>query len=95
MNRRLRYLILFCCTILLILFLGQIQGYTTAQESTEKSNQVNAAPYNPKGNILASGTEDGQIALARCRSGKVCKTLKNKTGAAIAGLAYTPGRQTG
>ncbi|QSJ20471.1 DUF4082 domain-containing protein [Nostoc sp. UHCC 0702] len=89
MNRRFKYLILFCCTILLILFLGKIEGYTTAQVSSEKSNKVNAIAYNPKGNILASGTEDGQIALVNVSTGKLLQTLKNGSGAAIAGLAYT------
>ncbi|BAZ49412.1 Ig domain protein group 1 domain protein [Nostoc sp. NIES-4103] len=89
MNRRLRYLIIFCCTILLILFLGQIEGYTTAQDSSQKSNQVNAIAFNPKGNILASGTDDGQIALVNVSTGKLLQTLKNDSGAAIAALVYT------
>ncbi|WP_225896428.1 DUF4082 domain-containing protein [Amazonocrinis nigriterrae] len=69
--------------------MGQIEGYTTAQDSSQKSNQVNAIAFNPKGNILASGTDDGQIGLVNVSTGKLVQTLKNDSGAAIAALAYT------
>ncbi|MBH8555795.1 DUF4082 domain-containing protein [Nostocaceae cyanobacterium CENA357] len=89
MNRSFRYLTLFCCTILLILFLGQIEGYTPAQVSSRTSIRVTAAAFSPKGDTLASGTEKGEIALMDVKSGKLIRTLKTETDAAIAGLAYT------
>ncbi|WGV27943.1 DUF4082 domain-containing protein [Halotia branconii] len=89
MSRSFRYLTLFCCTILLILFLGQIEGYTPAQEVSKNSVKVTTATFSPKGETLASGTAKGEIALLDVKSGKVVRTIKSGTGAAIAGLAYT------
>ncbi|MEA5502813.1 DUF4082 domain-containing protein [Halotia wernerae UHCC 0503] len=89
MNRSFKYLTLFCCTILLILFLGQIEGYTPAQVTSKTSSKLTAVTFSPKGDTLASGTEKGQIALLDVKSGKVVRTLKSDTDAAIAGLAYT------
>ncbi|RCJ27108.1 hypothetical protein A6770_02820 [Nostoc minutum NIES-26] len=97
MKRRLRYIILFCCTlftVLLIFFLVQSNEYVTAQDSasksTKNSNAVTAIAYNQNGNTLVTGTEDGRVIAYDAATGKDKLTLSATSAAApVTGIVFS------
>lgn len=94
MKRNVRYLILFCCTALLIIFLGQIDGYTVAQNSSVNNDVVDALAFTPDGKTLAISTEDGQIILTDPETGIVKETLPESTNSPITDIAFSSDGET-
>ncbi|MBH8573810.1 DUF4082 domain-containing protein [Nostocaceae cyanobacterium CENA369] len=97
MKRRLRYIILFCCTlftILLIFFWGQSNESVTAQNSTLKStknsNAVTAIAYSKDGKTLVGGTKDGRVIIYDPATGKEKQTLSATSAAApVTGVVFS------
>jgi WD40 repeat protein len=89
MRKTLKYFVLFCCALLLLVSLSQIDGYAIAQKPVSKKFKgVTAITYSLDGKTLASGTADGEIKLYDAKTGKQKKTLSGKK-TPITGLAYT------
>ncbi|WP_341525543.1 DUF4082 domain-containing protein [Nostoc sp. UHCC 0302] len=90
MIRRFRYLIVFCCTLFLLLFLNQINSYTSAQTiiGSNALKAVNAIAY-ISDNLLANATQDGRIALVDPATGRLIRTISGHSGKPIAGLVFS------
>ncbi|MBD2437408.1 DUF4082 domain-containing protein [Nostoc sp. FACHB-110] len=90
MRRTLKYFVLFCCALLTLVFLSQIDDYAIAQKPlTKKLTGVTAITFSPDGKTLVGGTADGEIKLYDAKTGKPKKTLSGKQKTPITGLAYT------
>ncbi|GAB1540803.1 hypothetical protein NUACC21_34720 [Scytonema sp. NUACC21] len=91
MRRHLKYLSLFCCSLLLVLFFGQINGYTLAQKtSSENAISVTAIAFSQDGANLASGIQDGRILIFDPQTGKEKRTLPGHLNTPVTGVAFNP-----
>lgn len=91
MRRFLKYLSVFCCSLLLVIFFGQITGYTPAQTTSREINIVNALAYSSDGKLLASGFKDGRLGLLDTVTSTLTRTLSSQTTSLpITGVAFKP-----
>jgi WD40 repeat protein len=96
MRRRLKYLSLLCCSLLLVLFFGQINGSTVGQEVSNISEDtaVTSIAFSSDGSTLASGTEKGQVVLIDVATSKEKKKLPGHLGSRVTEVAFQPKDET-
>ncbi|KAF3884583.1 MULTISPECIES: DUF4082 domain-containing protein [Nostocales] len=91
MRQYLRYLSLFCCSLLLVLFFGQVNGYTLAQKvSPEDATSVTAIAFSQDGKNVAAGFRDGRVLVFDPETGKEKKALPGHLNTPVTGVAFNP-----
>ena len=90
MNRILRYLSIFCCTLLLIIFFSQIGSSTLAQVVSNNSKIGTAIAISPDAKTLAVGVKDGRVVLLDAASGKEKLTLTGHEGLPVTKVVFNP-----
>ncbi|MCX7592607.1 MAG: DUF4082 domain-containing protein [Fischerella sp.] len=90
MRRFLKYISLFCCSLLMIFFLGHATTYTTAQEVAQTA-AIEAVDISSDGKSIASATADGQVVVADAATGTPTQTLSAEDeNLPITGVAFNP-----
>ncbi|WP_035139885.1 DUF4082 domain-containing protein [Fischerella sp. PCC 9605] len=91
MRRFLKYISIFCCSLLLVFFLDQIVSYTVAQDTSKNPNRVGAIAFSSDGSSLASGVEDGRVVVFDVATGTVSKTLSSEEeDLPVTGVVFNP-----
>ncbi|KYC37737.1 hypothetical protein WA1_04255 [Scytonema hofmannii PCC 7110] len=95
MRRYIKYLSLFCCSLLLALFFSQVNGYTLAQNvSSNDDVGVTAIAFSRDGQNLATGIKDGRVLVFDSDTGKEKRTLPGHLNTPVTGVVFNPQNNT-
>jgi WD40 repeat protein len=94
MQRSLKYLSLFCCSLLLSIFFGQINGSTLAQKVSQDTISVTAIAFTSDGKNLAAGVKDGRVVVVDPENGREKRTLSGHLDTPVTGVVFNPNGKT-
>jgi WD40 repeat protein len=95
LRRYIKYVSLFCCSLVAILFFSQVMAITPSSLVALKADKnqpagVTTIAISSDGKTLATGTADSQIKLFDAETGKEKLTLKRDKGLPISKVTFNP-----